>query len=125
MNDNQPVPNPTLRDHVTQIGFNLSLTRRMIGVLDEIAHNERDRNRASVWAYAGHWVPGARSLGNRGLVKHCYAPSHSGAMPPYGQRDLTEHYRLTRAGWLIHDLLAEAGLVERVTKRKLRGLIAA
>lgn len=130
-NDNAPAPNGALREAVTASVFNLTLTRNMILVLDAVARGNRD----GAGSADRLWVPTAWSLKRRGLVIHVTDPEGWGdpldkpdgmgrlrAMPQLG--DINSAYRLSRAGWFMHDLLAEAGLVERVVSRKQRRLVA-
>ncbi|WP_294138370.1 hypothetical protein [Sphingomonas sp.] len=136
-NDNLPAPNAHLREAVTTVAFSLTLTRNMVLVLDAVARGDRTASGAAVRM----WVPTAWSLKRRGLVTHATDPDGWGtrleqpdnmgrtrAMPEARPRDsvsgINHAYRLTRAGWLMHDLLAEAGLVDRVTARKQRRLVA-
>jgi len=134
-NDNGVVPNPALREAATQCAFHINLTRNMVAVLNAVAHGTREVSGPAERV----WVPTAWSLKRRGLVVHVTDPEGWGPdLPePDGMgrtRGMCDHlqaqlginaaYRLTRAGWLTHDLLAEAGLVDRVTSRKQRRMVA-
>lgn len=124
-NDNAEVPNPDLRRAATSAAFSLTLSRNQVGVLDAVAHGSRQITRGTVRSDS-LWVPTAWQLKRLGLLMHC---SDEGGWKKPDERmptthDITDYYRLTRAGWLMHDLLAEAGLVERVTARKLRSKVA-
>ena len=69
-------------------------------------------------------VTACHGLERRGLLEHRHGPNFVGAMTgPMGE-PITHYYRLTRAGWLTHDLLAEAGMVARVESRAQRRLVA-
>lgn len=119
-NDNDLPPNPVLRDHVTGFSFVLSMPRSAVASLDAIAHGEVNRNRNRL--RYDNFVGGAKSCQARGLMIHQHKPSFAGGDASTG--NITDFYRLTKAGWLVYDLLAEAGLVEAVTARKLRRLVA-
>lgn len=114
MNDDQPVPNPLLRRSATNTAFVLTLGHSHISVLDIIAHDERSR--------PSHWVGPAHGLIRRGLVEHRCSPNWRGRGNEGGRT--SDFYRLTRAGWLMHDLLAEAGMVSPVADKALRKLVA-
>lgn len=120
VNDNDMPPNPVLREHVTGFSFVLSMPRSAVASLDAIAHGEVNRNRNKL--RYDNFVGGAKSCQSRGLLVHQYKPSFTGSDHSAGS--ITDFYRLTKAGWLVHDLLAEAGLVEAVTARELRRLVA-
>lgn len=121
-NDNAEIPNALFRQSVTGIAFALTLGHTHICVLDEIAHSDRDRSRAKM--RRNNFVGPAIGLGRRGLVEHRHAPNWIGKEHGGVDEPITNYYRLTRAGWLMHDLLAEAGMVSSVTERKLRKLVA-
>lgn len=118
-NDNEAVPNPALRRYATGQAFVLTLGHTHIAVLEAIAHGRRElvgRN---------NWVGPARGLGMRGLVEHKHSPNFVGKQHGEMAEPITNYYRLTRAGWLTLDLLAEAGLAETVPARsKQRRLVA-
>jgi hypothetical protein len=116
-NDNIQTPNPLLREASTSTAFNLTLSRYHVQVLDQLAHGECSRiDGRSIW------VPTAIGLGRRGLIEHRHNPNWLGDHKSAGR--INDYYRLTRAGWLMHDLLAEAGLVQRVESRAQRKLVA-
>lgn len=121
MNDNLEAPNNLFRQSVTGVAFALTLGHTHIAVLDEIAHSDRDR--AKVKMRRNNFVGPAIGLGRRGLVEHRYNPPFVDAKRGLDE-PITNYYRLTKAGWLMHDLLAEAGMVDAVVDRKLRRLVA-
>lgn len=123
MNDNAEIPNPALREHVTDHSFVLALRKTHIAMLIAVAHNERNHDGLR------DWISPARGLKDRGLMLHCAdvfgrvdgqqqpfarTPVKPAELPPWN-----DYYRLTRAGWACFDLLVEAGLAEPVaTKRR-------
>jgi len=121
MNDNAETPNPLFRQSVTGIAFSLTLGHTHIAVLDEIAHCDRDRARKQM--RRNNFVGPAIGLCRRGLVEHRHNPPFVNAKNNFDE-PITNYYRLTKAGWLMHDLLAEAGMVDAVSDRKLRRLVA-
>jgi hypothetical protein len=122
MNDNQEIPNPALREHVTDHSFVLALRKTHIAMLVEVAHNRRSGRIRDT-------ISPAHGLARRGLMLHC---THVfGRSGPHETQKTFEHekghdgmtwneyYRLTRAGWACFDLLVEAGLAAPVqTKRR-------
>jgi len=114
-NDNEPVPNVALREFATSHAFVMTLSRNQIACLDIIARNDTNIR-------FSRFVSASKELGCRGLVQHRYSPNFKGRDNSGGE--LTDFYRLTRAGWLMHDILVEAGLVQAITERALRRLVA-
>lgn len=121
MNDNLEAPNNLFRQSVTGIAFSLTLGHTHIAVLDEIAHSDRDRAKHKM--RRNNFVSPAIGLCRRGLVEHRHNPPFVDAKRGLDE-PITNYYRLTKAGWLMHDLLAEAGMVDAVVDRKLRKLVA-
>lgn len=119
-NDNQPVPNAMLREHATGFAFTLTMPKSAVWFLDAIAHGDRDRNRRLPCRF----ISGARACQDRGLIEHRHKPNWIGKGGGTFGEPITNYYRLTRAGWLMHDLLAEAGLVDAVEDKKMRRLVA-
>lgn len=93
-------PNPSLRDHVTGVKFNLSLGASHVQVLAAVATRTTARIPYHVWMAA------VAGLERRGLLTRAAAakvvPNWEGS------------YELTRAGWLTAHLLAEAGLCDPI-----------
>lgn len=127
------IPNEALFAYVTSSTFNLSLSRHMIAVLEEVAHNDHGRARHRV--ARNHFVGPAVCLQERGLLLHRgkNVASHGYSEKSFAEIEgkskyssgITAYYRLTRAGWLAFDLLAEAGMVEPLpAKSPLRKLVA-
>lgn len=121
-NDNTPVPNEALREHVSDHSFVLALRKTHICMLIAVAHNQRRRDTIRDWISPG------RGLKARGLLLHCTdvfgAKSNktfAKTKPdPNGEYGWNDYYRLTKAGWAVFDLLIEAGLtVEVQVKRRL------
>lgn len=121
MNDNQTVPNVALREHVTGFAFTLTMPKSAVWFLDAIAHCDRNRNRRVPCRF----ISGAHACQDRGLIEHRHAPNWIGEKYVNMEEPITNYYRLTKAGWLMHDLLAECGMVEAVSDKRLRKVIAA
>lgn len=129
-NDNAEVPNQPLREYATEGAFLLALTRRHIQLIQALALN--DRSFASA-----HWIGAMNGLTRRGLAYHACdffgrkGDRYSEARRVWGafgisDRKLAGIARLTKAGWLVYDLLAEAGMVEVIDRRSaLRRNVAA
>lgn len=106
--------NTRLRDHVTRIGFNLSLGHTHIAALvrmDLALRNNR-------WYRApspDNWAVGMDGLVRRGLVDH-----HFNAKAKH-EEGLRPHYSITAAGAAVVELLKEAGLYAEYE----RGMVAA
>jgi hypothetical protein len=110
--------NPALREHVTRVGFNLSLTTTQIAILVEI--NEcwaKDRHVVGWGSPWSHFASTSRALRVRGLVWHefpeCSAEDRY-KHPP------SEYFGLTAAGQFVVGLLSEAGLYEDVLEMMRR-----
>lgn len=93
--------NAKFANHVTQVAFNLSLSRNMVFVLDAIAHGSLASSNMRAAGMIDTAVPSMRRLEERGLV---YAPD-----PQWPGRKL-----LTPAGEHVHALLVIAGLATAV-----------
>ena len=122
MNDNLEVPNPMLRQHVTDHSFVLTLRKTHIATLAMIAHDNRALGETRIPGTHDHFVTASHALQRRGLVAHRHNPPFKESKYP---RKLSDFYRLTRAGWAVFDLLVEAGLAEDIDRAsKLRKVIA-
>lgn len=127
MNDNKQVPNSMLRDYVSDSSFVLTLSRNHINTLVIIALNDRDHKHVRDFVNPGN------GLIRRGLVNHVvHAKKSRTKQVPTGRRDETQpwfrgsqnaelncYWRLTKAGWLVYDLLIEAGMAPAI-KHELR-----
>lgn len=135
MNDNVETPNPQLRDYATEGAFALTLSKTHMATLVAIANNDQSlagRNwlgaldglkRRGLAYHAKDWF-GAKMVVHRGMSY----PEPKQLWGPYDRMDspLTNICRLTRAGWLVYDLLAEAGMARAIDRRSaLRKRIAA
>jgi hypothetical protein len=120
MNDNHGVPNPMLRQHVTDHSFVLTLRKTHIATLASIAHCNRKLSER-LPGVADYFVAASHALQRRGLLAHKHNPPFAESKYPH---KLTDFYRLTRAGWAVFDLLVEAGLAEELEQRSLRRLVA-
>ncbi|WP_131823229.1 hypothetical protein [Mycobacteroides chelonae] len=93
--------NEALREHVTSIGFALTLSKAQIELL-VVLHHFKGYNGACRAGYRpSHFVSTIRSLERRGLTENTY---------PAGN--------LTKAGALVCEILREAGLYDEVLERK-------
>lgn len=86
--------NRGFREHVTRVGFNLTLTHRQIAALE--FHALAIRNHRKPWA--APYGAASSQLADRGLLEET----------PYG----VMHRRPSKAGWLVFELLGEAGLLQ-------------
>lgn len=124
MNDNEKAPNPALRAHVTDHSFVLTLRKSHIWALEIIANDEPTPTR-------GQWVGPAKGLEARGLIEHRgrepFAKAFYEGRDIYGGRRFktSNHWRLTRAGWAVYDLLAEAGMVRAMDRRAAKRRLVA
>jgi hypothetical protein len=110
-----PVHNGALRDHVTRVGFDLTLGRSHIAALvflneallrgEYINSNKAEPSKRRIFALFAHAMGGCIT---RGLVIHHFDPSASRA----GEKSMAPHYTITRAGELVVELLRETGLYE-------------
>lgn len=120
---NDDAPNQQLRDHVTGQAFAMTLSQPMILMLDMVARDTREFR-----GLIRNFISTGLSLEARGLIDwrgkgrkpFAVTPVEQGQLPPCSDR-----IRLTRAGWIMHDLLAEAGLVKAIDRRsRLRRRVA-
>lgn len=112
-NDN--ANNPALREYVTGHAFAMTLSRSMISMLDALAHGARPPH-----GVIRQWISTGHSLQERGLMEWRGVPKPPFAKDPKGKDNLdpiANRMRLTRAGWIMHDLLGEAGLVKPIAKQ--------
>lgn len=116
-NDNQPAPNPALREHVTSGVFSLTLRNTHIQALAAIGQQV---TAPKIIGGGGvcHFVAAMRGLRARGLVAHRVHPSFVGSSG--SSSNITDCYRLTKAGWAAYDLLIEAGIVPAATTASRR-----
>lgn len=107
--------NNALREHVTSVGFNLTLSKRMIDVLVCLDHFKGDYGAMTNWERAGgltrmrqfgSYITTVRALEARGLVVRDIK-YQNGLL----DRERSRH-RLTRAGKLTVSLLREAGIYQ-------------
>jgi len=102
--------NEALREHVTNIGFNLTLSKSMINLLVLLHHHRGDANTIHEGGYRYHpvmrtWTATIRSLKERGLITHEIVRDAKG----YNVNAL---FKPTRAGSLVISLLKEAGIYQ-------------
>jgi hypothetical protein len=123
-----PSTNQALRQYVTRVSFDMSLSNNQIETLvylDLMRHcEESDRSlyAQSREAPYGHpiahegryFVAGANKLKQKGLVEHEYREDQKAT------QTWNEIWRFTRAGDLVVELLKEAGLYAEVAARMPR-----
>lgn len=101
--------NELLRCHVTRTGFNLTLGKTQIMALDQLVqfgHKPfKDWGEERQVYGRSYFVPAVRGLITRGLV------THTPPMKGVHDQPAKTYYRITKAGWAVHTLLKEAGLV--------------
>lgn len=101
-------PNPALASYASSTAFVMTMTKPMIETL------------LMLWAGRdeplGHHLPSnivaqSRALGRRGLIVH-HVPDGYREMTPEDRSalPLKAFYEVTKAGWLMLELLREAGL---------------
>lgn len=110
--------NAILREHVTSIGFSLTLSKMQIETL-VLMHYHGEWNK--FWAhkeksgFLKNYCTTARALGDRGLIRR------SGPGIPYQECELCDDrfcgHQLTKAGVLAAELLKEAGIYQDVLER--------
>lgn len=102
--------NEALRQHVTRVGFDLTLGKTHVAALvylDFCTRNRTTLNTAGIGRNIFSWfVPGIRGCGDRGLVVHHYDAEASNKKGDH----LGKHYTITPAGKLVIGLLKEAGI---------------
>lgn len=104
--------NEVLRDHVTRVGFNLSITKTQIDTFRILA----DSHRGIEFDHRYSWfITGINGLRNRGLVTHVNRESGDSVKWP-----IHEHFPFTAAGELVLELLREAGVIERHPAKRAR-----
>lgn len=95
--------NRKFAEHVTQVAFNLTLSRAMIVRLTQVALGDREYRLFRHLGLTGVEVPVGHRLRERGLI---VAPDHNEP----------GEYKLTEAGRLVFALLQEAGLIAPLEK---------
>lgn len=119
--------NEALREHVTRVGFDLTLSKTQIAslvYLDLAIRNKRtgsdhvplNQMNAVARMTRSHLVGGFRGCIERGLVTHHYREPRKDArgftIQSEFHRPLGTHYTITKAGRLMIGLLHECGLYE-------------
>lgn len=116
--------NEYLREHVTRVGFNLSLGKTHIAALVHIDHMLK-RNQSTIEALNNGdykmreklprvfnlFVPGQRGLAERGLVQHI-GDRHQKPGELWSSMRPRRIWRITPAGRLVINLLKEAGIYQ-------------
>lgn len=90
--------NRTFQEHVTNVAFMLSMSKKQI---DLLLLFEQEESMRSALGY-GHFVPTARSLEKKGLIVHNVCQEK---ITPAGFK----HWSMTKAGFLVCAMLREAG----------------
>lgn len=116
--------NLALREHVTSIGFSMTLSKRMIDTLVALHHFKGNFHELVQWQYCkddkdrlvrramfGHYVTSYHALVNRGLVTTYERYNDDGTRDVKASR-----HNLTKAGHLIVALLKEAGIYQERMK---------
>jgi len=100
--------NEELRQHVTRVGFNLTLGKTHIAALVYLDYCIRHRTYVRMSGQPWSWfASGAQGLGVRGLITHCYDPRWPPTRPG---SHFGRHYTITKAGRQVIALLKEAGI---------------
>lgn len=104
--------NDLLRQHVTRVGFDLSLGKTHIAALvylNECLAQKRyiASHHSEQWARRAfsHFASGMHGCEDRGLVLHHWRADKKDA-------GLKWHFTITKAGRLVIDLLREAGIYQ-------------
>lgn len=102
--------NDLLRDHVTRVGFNLTLGKTHIETLTYLA-DWGDVNPADIPRTPASFVGAGHGLMRRGLLVHIMPPNRDepNYRPP-GAEPLGTWWKITPAGQLVLGLLEEAGI---------------
>lgn len=102
--------NERLRQHVTRVGFDLTLGKTHIAALVYLDYCIRHRVYLRTASHTPfQWfATGARGLEERGLLVHHYEPREQ--RPKNAKDHLGRHYTITPAGKLVIGLLKEAGI---------------
>lgn len=110
------VVNEALRDHVTRVGFDLTITKTQIEVFRILA----DSHRGVEFDHRYSWfVTGVGGLRTRGLVTHVQHKRGESQ-----RRPIHEYFPFTPAGELVLELLREAGIIERPRAKRTRKVAA-
>lgn len=117
--------NTALREHVTSIGFALTLSKAMIDLLVTLDHFDGNFSKMAEWEgktgvrHFGSYIATSRALEERGLMTRVHKYVYRGVgrhRQRYNDIEASRH-KLTRAGKLTVSLLKEAGLYqERFTE---------
>lgn len=123
-----PAYNQFLREHVTRVGFNLTLAKTQIAALVELCEvydsdisQRSDIETRSHFRTGPHrhvfsfWTSGIRACIDRGLVLHHFDEAKS----LKGLSVMKDHFTITTAGWAVVTLLKESGLYQEY-ERSLR-----
>lgn len=108
-------PNSRFANYVTNIAFNLSLSRAMCSLLLAIQAEEKRCKEPGVnpWRSEcsgfGDFAPAVRALERRGLVKH-YPNAWPNGPEGMGANIITPAWQLTEEGNLVAQLVRMAGI---------------
>lgn len=116
-----PTYNKFLREHVTRVGFSLTLAKTHIAALVELAevYDRKSFDTADIETRSfmrtgphrhvfSHFVSGIRACMDRGLVLHHFNREKS----LNGTAHTRDHYTITAAGSAVITLLKESGLYQ-------------
>lgn len=129
--------NEALRQHVTRVGFDLTLAKSAIAALvsiDQVLKHDRDRLAVEAPRTGPHarahalFATGTRALIERGLLRH-QMPKTPANRAYVQDADGTAHFywdpgtfRITRAGRLVIGLLHETGIYDEYARHlQIRG----
>lgn len=105
--------NEQLRQHVTRVGFDLTLGKTHVAALvlldDAIRRKNWVAGRNRDPAFRFH-VTGVHGLEDRGLVVHHYDERYGSKGRLHAKDEPGRHFTITKAGRLVIDLLKEAGI---------------
>jgi hypothetical protein len=115
--------NEELRNHVTRVGFNLTLSLSQIASLIVLEKETREQTmnwsqrkveRNLPWANAinSRWVIGIQGCERRGLVVHHWVDART--KPSNWKPTIDKYYSITAAGKHVIGLLKEAGIYQEI-----------
>lgn len=105
------VPNEQLRQHVTRVGFDLTLGKTHVAALVMLDVSIRSKQwMSSRGPMFRMLVPALHGLEDRGLVVHHYDDRYSSRGRLHAKDEPRRHFTITKAGRLVIGLLKESGV---------------